>query len=142
MAVSELPPGFVLDQAFPDCRPAFVFDKPGMGEDAAKSVGAGLGQGAIGTLGMGGDIRELAGKGLDLAGSKLGFDPSGIKSAASMASKVIPGLGLLANAPTSAGHQIDRNGPDRLAGLPAAIRDRAPAQEGRGVCAKHAVGRS
>jgi hypothetical protein len=102
--MSELPPGFVLDQA-PDVSslpPGFVLDKIGMGEDAAKSVGSGLANATIGTLGMGGDIRELASKGLDLAGSKLGFDPSGIKSAASMASNVIPGLGLLKNAPTSA----------------------------------------
>jgi hypothetical protein len=90
-------------------KPAFDPSKPfdaapsvGMGEDAAKSVGSGLASATIGTLGMGGDIRELAGKGLDLAGSKLGFDPSGIKSVASMASNVIPGLGLLKNAPTSA----------------------------------------
>lgn len=78
-----------------------AYHGPSMGEDAAKSVGAGLGNAAIGTLGMGGDARELATKGLDLAGSKLGFDPSGIKSAASAAANVIPGLGLLKNAPTS-----------------------------------------
>lgn len=72
-----------------------------MGEDAAKSVGAGLGNAAIGTLGMGGDIRELATKGLDLAGSRLGFDPSAVKTAASAAAKVIPPLGFLASAPTS-----------------------------------------
>lgn len=103
MAVSALPPGFVLDQpSAPDLPAGFVLDKPSIGEDAAKSVASGLGSAAISTLGMGGDMRDLAGKGLDLAGSKLGFDPSGIKSAASMASKVIPGLGLLATAPTSA----------------------------------------
>jgi hypothetical protein len=103
MAVSELPPGFVLDQQPTDAGlPAgFVLDKPGMGEDAAKSVGSGLASATIGTLGMGGDARELATKGLDLAGAKLGFDPSAIKSAASAAANVIPGLGLLKNAPTS-----------------------------------------
>jgi hypothetical protein len=103
MAVSALPPGFVLDQpSAPDLPPGFVLDKPSMGEDAAKSVGAGLGQATISAIGGIGDLREMAGKGLDRAGSKLGFDPSGIKSAASMASKVIPSLGVIANAPTSA----------------------------------------
>lgn len=101
--MSALPPGFVLDQTSDTGLPAgFVLDKPSMGEDAAKSIGSGLANATIGTLGMGGDIRELAGKGLDLAGSKLGFDPSGIKSAASAAANVIPGLGMLKNAPTSA----------------------------------------
>jgi hypothetical protein len=99
--MSELPPGFVLDQPDTGLPPGFVLDKPGLGEDAAKSVGAGLANATIGTLGMGGDIRELASKGIDIAGAKLGFDPSTIKSAASAASRIIPGLGLLANAPTS-----------------------------------------
>lgn len=73
-----------------------------MGEDIAKSVGSGLANATIGTLGMGGDMREIASKGLDMAGQKLGFDPSMIKTGLSAASNVIPGLGLLANAPTSA----------------------------------------
>jgi hypothetical protein len=100
MAVSELPPGFVLDQPA-GLPPGFVLDTPSIGEDAAKSVGAGLGQAAVSTLGMGGDIRELATKGLDLAGSKLGFDPSGVKSAVSAAANVIPPLGFLKSAPSS-----------------------------------------
>lgn len=75
--------------------------QPSMGEDAAKSLGAGLANATAGTLGMGGDIRELANKGLDIAGSKFGFDPSGVRSAVSAAANVIPGLGLLKNAPTS-----------------------------------------
>jgi hypothetical protein len=72
------------------------------GEDAAKSVASGLGQATIGTLGMGGDLRNLASSGLDAAANKIGFDPSYIKSGLSAASKVIPGLGVIANAPSSA----------------------------------------
>lgn len=89
-------------------KPAFDPSKPfeaapsvGVTEDAAKSIGSGLANATISTLGLGGDIRELAGKGLDLAGSKLGFDPSAIKGAASAAANVIPPLALLKGAPTS-----------------------------------------
>jgi hypothetical protein len=101
MAVSELPPGFVLDQPA-GLPPGFVLDRPNLGEDAAMSVGSGLANATIGTLGMGGDLRELASKGLDLAGSKLGFDPSAIRTGVSAVANVIPGLGVLKNAPTSA----------------------------------------
>jgi hypothetical protein len=99
--MSDLPPGFVLDEQ-PSALPAgFVLDKPSFGEDVSKSVGSGLANAAIGTLGMGGDVRELASKGLDLAGEKLGFDPSAIKSGAAIAAKVLPPLGFLAAAPSS-----------------------------------------
>jgi hypothetical protein len=96
------PEGATPEQAFQMLQQHLGSAPPvSMGEDAAKSIGAGLGNAAVSTLGLGGDAREIATKGLDLAGSKLGFDTSGIKSAASAASKVIPGLGLLASAPTS-----------------------------------------
>jgi hypothetical protein len=101
--VSELPPGFVLDQpSAPDLPSGFVLDKPSMGEDAAKSVASGLGSAAIGAIGGAGDLREAASHGVDYVGQKLGVDLSPIKSAASAASKVIPPLGMMANAPTSA----------------------------------------
>jgi hypothetical protein len=85
MAMSELPPGFVLDQpsALP---PGFVLDAgPSLAEDAAKSVGAGLGNAAIGTLGAVGDVRSLLSAGVDAAGSRLGVDPSMLKKAAGFA---------------------------------------------------------
>lgn len=99
--MSELPPGFVLDQPDTGLPPGFVLDGTGIAEDAAKSVGAGLGNAAIGTLGGLGDLRSLASAGVDTLGSKLGADLSPLKTAASAASKVLPGLGLIANAPTS-----------------------------------------
>jgi hypothetical protein len=73
-------------------KPPFDPNKPfeaspsvGRAEDAAKSVGAGLGSATIGTLGMVGDARSLLSKGVDALGSKLGFDPSTIKTAAGYA---------------------------------------------------------
>jgi hypothetical protein len=103
MAVSALPPGFVLDQPSDTGLPAgFVIDKPSMGEDAAKSVGSGLANATIGTLGGLGDMREAASHGVDYLGQKLGIDLSPVKTAASGLSRVVPPLGLVANAPTSA----------------------------------------
>jgi hypothetical protein len=69
--------------------------------DAGKSVASGLGQATIGAIGGIGDLRSLASRGVDALGSKLGVDLSPVKTAASAASNVIPGLGLLRNAPTS-----------------------------------------
>jgi hypothetical protein len=85
--MSELPPGFVLDQPTASALPpGFVLDNgPSMGEDAAKSVGAGLGNAAIGTLGAVGDVRSLLSAGVDAVGSKLGVDPSMLKKAAGYA---------------------------------------------------------
>lgn len=95
--MSELPPGFVLDQpTVSDLPPGFVLDSgPSMDEDAAKSVGAGLGNATIGTLGSVGDIRSLLSAGVDAAGSKLGVDPSMLKKVAGYA---FPALN---SAPTS-----------------------------------------
>ena len=83
MAVSDLPPGFVLDSAPAETGlPAgFVMDKPSFGEDLAKSAGAGLENAAIGTVGALGDMRSLASRGVDAAGAKFGFDPSTVKTA-------------------------------------------------------------
>jgi hypothetical protein len=85
--MSELPPGFVLDQpAASALPPGFVLDSgPSLAEDAAKSVGAGLGNAAIGTLGAVGDVRSLLSAGVDAASSRLGVDPSMLKRAAGFA---------------------------------------------------------
>lgn len=71
--------------------------EPSMAEDAAKSVGAGLGNATIWTLGALGDLRSLASHGVDALGSKLGVDLSPVKKIASMTP-----LGSIAGiAPTS-----------------------------------------
>lgn len=102
MAVSDLPPGFVLDQpADTGLPPGFVLDKPSLGEDVAKSAGSGLANAAASTIGAIGDVRSLAGHAVDYAGSKLGFDPSAVKNVANAASYALPGGRLLANAPSS-----------------------------------------
>ena len=100
--MSDLPPGFVLDQPHDTGLPAgFVLDKPSLGEDAAKSTASGLANAAAGTFGAVGDARSLLGSAVDYAGSKLGFDPSTVKNVANAASYVMPGGRLLANAPSS-----------------------------------------
>jgi len=49
------------------------------GEDALKSIGSGLGNAAIGTLGMAGDLTDLGSRGIEAAtnyiGGKLGVEP-------------------------------------------------------------------
>jgi hypothetical protein len=60
-----------------------AYHGPSYSEDAAKSVGLGLENAAVGTLGMVGDARDLLSKGVDLASSKFGFDPSALKRAVS-----------------------------------------------------------
>lgn len=52
------------------------------GEDIAKGTAAGFGNAAIGTLGMLGDVRDLASRGVDALGNKLGVDLSPLKKAA------------------------------------------------------------
>jgi hypothetical protein len=84
--MSDLPPGFVLDQpggaGLPD---GFVLDQPTRLDDAAKSIGSGLGNATISALGGVGDIRSLLSQGVDAAGSKLGVDPSMLKKVAGYA---------------------------------------------------------
>lgn len=79
--MSELPPGFVLDQPVDNALPpGFVLDKTGLGEDLAKSTASGLGSTAISTLGAPGDISSLLAKGSKVASdyiaNKLGFENS------------------------------------------------------------------
>lgn len=95
--MSELPPGFELDHTNAAIPSGFMLDSPGMGEDAAKSIGSGLANATIGTFGMGGDARELLSKGVDALGSRLGVDMSPLKSAASY----LPGGKILGALPTS-----------------------------------------
>jgi hypothetical protein len=68
--------------------------------DVAKSAAAGLGNATISTLGLPGTLRSLAGQGVDALGRKLGFDPAPVKDDAYWAAKMVPGLNLLADAPT------------------------------------------
>lgn len=75
-------------------------EKVGIGEDAAKSIGAGLASTTISTLGMAGDLRSIASRGMDAAGAKLGFDPSKAKNTLSTAANFTP-FGILNAAPTS-----------------------------------------
>jgi hypothetical protein len=104
--MSELPPGFVLDQPTASALPpGFVLDNgPSMGEDAAKSIAAGLANATAGTLGGAGDLRSLASSGVDALGGKLGVSPDKVQAFKDYMSKAAsmtgPGM-VLANAPTS-----------------------------------------
>jgi hypothetical protein len=62
--------GVSLDQLRAPATP-----EAGIGEDVAKSAGAGLIKGAAGMLGLGGDAGSLLGSGVDYAGSALGRSP-------------------------------------------------------------------
>jgi hypothetical protein len=105
MAVSELPPGFVLDQpADTGLPPGFVMDKPGYAEDAAKSIGSGLASATAGTLGAAGDARSALSAATDWAGGKLGVSPDKVQQFKDLASRAASMTGpgaMLANAPTS-----------------------------------------
>lgn len=103
--MSELPPGFVLDQPVDTGLPAgFVLDKPGMGEDIAKSAGAGLANATAGTFGAAGDLRSAASAGVDWAGGKFGAAPDNVQAFKDFMSKAasMTGAGAVLNAaPTS-----------------------------------------
>jgi hypothetical protein len=104
--MSELPPGFVLDQPTASALPpGFVLDNgPSLASDAVQSVGAGLGNATIGTLGTLGDVRSLASSGVDALGGKLGFSSDKIQAFKDLASRAanMTGTGaVIANAPTS-----------------------------------------
>jgi len=80
--MSELPPGFVLDQppeAASGLPPGFVLDKaPGAGADIVKSIPADLAGLVSGTVGLPGDISNLLAKGSKVASDyltqKMGFE--------------------------------------------------------------------
>lgn len=89
--------------------------KESLGSDIAKSAGAGLANATAGTLGALGDARDLISGATDYAGSKLGIDPDKVqsfKNAVSAAAPVIPGIGLLATAPSS--RDIINSAPDAI----------------------------
>lgn len=115
--MSELPPGFVLDQqqAAPDLPPGFVLDKPGMLEDAAKSTASGLASMTASTLGMAGDLRSGLSAATDWAGGKLGASPDKVQAFKDLAGKAASMTGsgyVFANAPTS--RQIINSAPDPI----------------------------
>lgn len=107
--------GFDPDQYLASAKPKGGFDpdaylqtvkpeKPGIAEDVAKSAGTGAVKGAIGMIGAGGDLRNLASSATDYLANKLGASPETaqkIKDAASFGIKMTPAR-LLADAPTSA----------------------------------------
>lgn len=74
MGVVEFPDGMTDDQiasAIKANMPAPVDTMT----DAAKAGGAGLAEGAIGLLGMGGDVRNLASRATDYVAGKMGVSP-------------------------------------------------------------------
>jgi len=79
-----------------DLMKAYGAAPMGRGEDAAKSIGSGLGSATIGALGGAGDLRSLASRGVDKLGEKIGVDLSPVKTAASMSP-----LGIMNAFPTS-----------------------------------------
>jgi len=74
--VSDLPPGFVVDQptANTGLPPGFVVDQPSYAGDIAKGAGIGLARGAIGLAGIPGDIQNLATRGLAALADKVGAE--------------------------------------------------------------------
>lgn len=102
-AMSDLPPGFVLDNQ-PSIPAGFVLDKPSFGADVAKSAASGLASATAGTLGAVGDLRSGLSAATDYLGSKLGATPDKVqafKDLATRAANLTPTGAMLANAPTS-----------------------------------------
>lgn len=101
--MSELPPGFVLDQ--PDVSaglpPGFVLDSPTALQDAGNSTASGLANMTVGAGGALGDLRSLAGRGVDAATSRLGLEPGTVKNAISKAAGYMPAGAFINAAPTT-----------------------------------------
>lgn len=77
---------------------------PSVAADVAKSAGVGLAEGAIGMLGAG-DVRELASRGVDYLGGKVGASPETlekVKAAGSSLARSNPLTAMFAVGPTSA----------------------------------------
>lgn len=99
-----LPDGFVLDQPDTGLPSGFVLDGPSYTQDAAKSVGAGLANATVGTLGLAGDLRTGLSALTDYAGQKMGAAPDKVQAFKDMLTKAANMTGpgsVLANAPTS-----------------------------------------
>lgn len=77
---------------------------PGVVEDVAKSAGIGAVKGAIGMAGMGGDLRQLLGAGLDYAAQHFGIPADKVqqfKDVAYQGARYAPMANVIAAAPTS-----------------------------------------
>lgn len=102
-AMSELPPGFVLD-SMPSLPAGFILDKPSYGEDLAKSAGSGLANLTASAIGAIGDARSGMSGLTDMAGDALGISRDKVQAFKDLASKAayaLPAGRLVANAPTS-----------------------------------------
>jgi hypothetical protein len=111
----EGPEGATSDQAFQMLQQHLGAPQPSLGEDLAKSAGAGLANATAGTLGAAGDLRSLASSGVDAIGSKLGISADRVqqfKDIVGRAASMTPTGSMLANAPTS--KQIIDSAPDAL----------------------------
>lgn len=98
--MSELPPGFVLDQPVDAGLPAgFVLDKLGAGEDLAKSAGSGLANATASTLGFVGDMRGILSEGGGALADKIGI-PQSARDVAKTVAGYTP-FGVINSAPTS-----------------------------------------
>lgn len=99
-------PAFDPSQPFttPDTKPAFDPSQPfqtvGAGQDALNSAESGLANATVGTAGALGDMRDIAGRGVDALSGKLGFEPGAVRGAISKAADFTP-FGLINAAPTT-----------------------------------------
>lgn len=101
--MTELPPGFVLDQPDTALPTGFVLDQPSATEDILKSVGAGLANATAGTLGTAGDVRSLLSAGTSAIGDRLGVSPDKVQAFKNLTSRAVSmtPAALLAQGPTS-----------------------------------------
>jgi hypothetical protein len=81
---------------------------PSVAGDVAKSAGIGVVKGGIGTVGAGGDVRELLSHGVDYAAQQFGIAPEKVKAfkdavyqGAKLGGGFLPGARVFADAPTS-----------------------------------------
>jgi hypothetical protein len=74
---------------------------PSLGEDVAKSFGAGLGRGLIGGAGAVGDVRSAVSSAADWLAQKSGFTPQQVLDTKQFVQHALPFGNLLAAAPTS-----------------------------------------
>jgi hypothetical protein len=83
-AYNSLPPGFVVDKpagADLGLPAGFVLDQPpSVGADIAQSLPGDVASLVSGTLGAGGNVGSMVGRGVDYAGSKLGLSPDTVSA--------------------------------------------------------------
>src|SRR5882757_6909083 len=100
----EGPEGATSEQAFHILQTHLgAGSQVSVGEDAAKSIGAGLAGATAGTLGAAGDVRSGLSAATDYFGGKLGAAPDKVQAFKDLASKAVgmTPAGIIANAPTS-----------------------------------------